>query len=58
MNYAAKREDVREAEVVSLDGRDLVTLFINGQAFQMNAATSKMLGSDLVKAAKRTGAVK
>lgn len=53
MFTSAHREAVTEMEVVSLDGRDTVTLIINGQVFDMPANAAKMLASDLNKGVKR-----
>lgn len=50
----ATHEAVGELEVVSIEGRDLVTLIINGQMFDMSAAVAKVLASDLSKRAKAT----
>lgn len=47
------RSDVREFEVVSLDGRDLVTVIINGQAFDMPTNIAKVLAGDINKGVKR-----
>jgi hypothetical protein len=48
-----KREAVREAEVISLDGRDVVTLMINGQLFDMSSAVALAISRDLKAGAKR-----
>lgn len=40
-------------DVISLDGRDLVTLDINGTFYSMPSAVAKVLASDITKAIKR-----
>jgi hypothetical protein len=49
------RETVTGFEVISLDGRDLVTLEINGRLYDMPAAVAKVLAADLKRAVKRAG---
>lgn len=53
-----KREDVREFEIVSLDGRDLVTVIINGVAFDMSTNVATVLSKDIAKAVKRAKGTK
>jgi len=48
-----ERENIREFEVVSLEGRDMVTIIINGKAYDTTAAIAKFFASDINKAVKR-----
>lgn len=47
------REQVTGFEVVSVDGRDMVTIEINGRLYDMSVAVAKVLASDIRKGAKR-----
>jgi hypothetical protein len=48
-----QRAQVTGFEVISIDGRDVVTLEINGQIFDMPVAIAKVLASDLRAGIKR-----
>ena len=45
--------DITEFEVVSLDGRDRVTIIINGKAYNCSCAVAKVLAGDITKGIKR-----
>jgi hypothetical protein len=47
------RETVKGFEVISLDGRDVVTLELNGRLYDMPAAVAKALAADLRAGVKR-----
>ena len=47
------RAPVTGFEVISLDGRDMVTLELNGQVFEMPVAVAKALAADLRAGVKR-----
>ena len=47
------RQSVTGFEVISLAGRDMVTLEINGQFYDMPVAVAKVLAADIKAAIKR-----
>lgn len=50
---AITRETVTTFDVISIDGRDMVTLEINGIFYDMPVAVAKVLASDLRAGIKR-----
>jgi hypothetical protein len=44
---------VTEFEVASVEGRDVVTIVINGQMFDLPSQAASMLATDLKSAVKR-----
>lgn len=47
------RTAITEFEVVSIDGRDMVTIIINGTMFDTTVAIAKVLAGDIRSGAKR-----